>query len=91
MKLLDELYAYREMIVSLVHRDLKGRYKNSVLGFAWTFVNPLLQLAVYTAVFSTIMRMGIKDYYSSKISQKIDDNDNDHLNLQDNENDNEDD
>ncbi len=63
MKPLDELYAYREMIVSLVHRDLKGRYKNSVLGFAWTFVNPLLQLAVYTVVFSTIMRMGIKDYY----------------------------
>ena len=63
MKILDELYAYREMIVSLVHRDLKGRYKNSVLGFAWTFVNPLLQLVVYTVVFSTIMKMGIKDYY----------------------------
>ena len=51
------------MIVSLIHRDLKGRYKNSVLGFAWTFVNPLLQLVVYTIVFSTIMKMGIKDYY----------------------------
>ncbi len=63
MKLLDELYAYREMIASLIHRDLKGRYKNSVLGFAWTFVNPLLQLVVYTVVFSTIMRMGISDYY----------------------------
>lgn len=63
MKILDELYAYREMIISLVHRDLKGRYKNSVLGFAWTFVNPLLQLAVYTVVFSTIMKMGIRDYY----------------------------
>ena len=63
MRVLDELYAYREMIASLIHRDLKGRYKNSVLGFAWTFVNPLLQLVVYTVVFSTIMRMGIKDYY----------------------------
>ncbi len=63
MKLIDELYAYREMIISLVHRDLKGRYKNSVLGFAWTFVNPLLQLVVYTVVFSTIIRMGIRDYY----------------------------
>ena len=47
MKLLNELYAYREMIFSLVRRDLKGRYKGSVLGFLWTFINPLLQLLVY--------------------------------------------
>jgi len=58
-----EIYAYREMIVSLVKRDLKGRYKGSALGFFWTFLNPLLQLAVYTMVFSVIMRSGIKDYY----------------------------
>ena len=63
MKLLNELYAYREMIFSLVRRDLKGRYKGSVLGFLWTFINPLLQLLVYTFVFSTVMRMGIEDYY----------------------------
>lgn len=58
-----EIYAYREMIFSLVRRDLKGRYKGSALGFLWTFLNPLLQLAVYTMVFSTIMRAGIEDYY----------------------------
>ncbi len=58
-----ELYAYREMIFSLVRRDLKGRYKGSALGFLWTFLNPLLQLAVYTMVFSVIMRAGIEDYY----------------------------
>ncbi len=63
MKIIKEIYAYREMVYSLVHRDLKGRYKGSVLGFAWTFLNPLLQLAVYTLVFSIIMRNGIKDYY----------------------------
>lgn len=63
MKLIKELYAYREMIFSLVKRDLKGRYKGSVLGFLWTFINPLLQLLVYTFVFSTVMRMGIDDYY----------------------------
>jgi ABC-2 type transport system permease protein len=51
------------MIFSLVKRDLKGRYKGSALGFLWTFLNPLLQLAVYTMVFSVIMRAGIKDYY----------------------------
>ncbi len=60
---IKEIYAYREMIVSLVRRDLKGRYKGSVLGFLWTFLNPLLQLAVYTMVFSTIMRAGIENYY----------------------------
>lgn len=63
MKTFKELYAYREMIFSLVRRDLQGRYKGSVLGFFWTFLNPLLQLVVYTLVFSVIMRNGIKDYY----------------------------
>ena len=58
-----EIYAYREMIFSLVKRDLKGRYKGSALGFVWTFLNPLFQLAVYTMVFSVIMRAGIEDYY----------------------------
>ncbi len=63
MKLIKEIYAYREMIFSLVRRDLKGRYKGSVLGFLWTFINPLLQLLVYTFVFSIVMRNGIEDYY----------------------------
>ncbi len=63
MQVLKEIYAYREMIFSLVKRDLRGRYKGSALGFAWTFISPLLQLGVYTLVFSVIMRNGIKDYY----------------------------
>ena len=63
MNKLAEIYQYRTMIASLIQRDLRGRYKGSVLGFAWTFLNPLLQLVVYTVVFSTIMRAGIEDYY----------------------------
>nr|MBR6761938.1 ABC transporter permease [Oscillospiraceae bacterium] len=63
MRLFRELYLYREMISSLVRKDLKGRYKGSVLGFLWTFLNPLLQLLVYTVVFSYIMRSGIEHYY----------------------------
>lgn len=63
MNIIKELYAYREMIFSLVRRDLKGRYKGSALGFLWTFINPLLQLGVYTMVFSVIMRSNIEDYY----------------------------
>lgn len=63
MKTITELYNYREMLFSLVRRDLKGRYKGSVLGFFWTFLNPLLQLCVYTFVFSVIMQNGIEQYY----------------------------
>ena len=63
MKTIKELYDYREMIFSLVRRDLQGRYKGSVLGFFWTFLNPLLQLGVYTLVFSVIMRNDIEEYY----------------------------
>ena len=63
MKSLKELYEYRQMIYSLVRRELRGRYKGSVLGFLWTFINPLLQLLVYTLVFSVIMRSDIDKYY----------------------------
>ena len=63
MKSLKELWQYREMIVTLVKRDLKSRYKGSVLGFFWMFLNPLLQLFVYTIVFSSILRMGIDKFY----------------------------
>ena len=63
MTLIKELWQYREMIKSLVKRDLKSRYKGSVLGFFWMLLNPLLQLFIYTIVFSTIMRMGIDKFY----------------------------
>lgn len=63
MQTIKELYNYREMIFSLVKRDLRGRYKGSALGFLWTFLNPLLQLGVYTVVFSLIMRSDIDKYY----------------------------
>lgn len=63
MKDLKELFAYRQMVFSLVKRDLRGRYKGSVLGFLWTFINPLMQMLVYTLVFSVIMKSNIEKYY----------------------------
>ena len=57
-----EVWRYRGMIFSLVRRELRGRYKRSFLGFAWTFLNPLMQLLVYTIVFSSILRVGVKNY-----------------------------
>lgn len=63
MKVIKELYNYREMIFSLVRKDLRGRYKGSVLGFLWTFINPLFQLIIYTIVFSVILKSDIEKYY----------------------------
>ena len=63
MNKLKEIYEYRLMVYSLVKRDLRGKYKGSVLGFMWTFVNPLLQLLVYNMVFSIIMRAGVEKFY----------------------------
>jgi len=52
---LATLTRYRGLIQSLVVRDLKARYRGSVLGFFWSFVNPLLLLSIYTFVFSYIL------------------------------------
>ena len=60
---LKELWEYRTMIRTLVHKDLRGRYQASVLGFLWTFIVPLCQLAVYTVVFGTILKNDIDKFY----------------------------
>jgi lipopolysaccharide transport system permease protein len=57
-----EVLRFRELVVLLVLRDLKVRYKRSVLGMAWTLLNPLLQMAVYTVVFSKVIRLGVPNY-----------------------------
>ncbi len=49
---LAELWRYRELVRNLVARDLKVRYKNSVLGVAWSWLNPLLMMMVFTVVFT---------------------------------------
>jgi lipopolysaccharide transport system permease protein len=49
------LVRYRVLIQTLVVRELKARYRGSVLGFFWSFINPLLQLFIYWFVFSYIM------------------------------------
>lgn len=49
-----ELYRFRDLLYYLVVRELKARYKGSLLGFLWTLVNPLLMMLVFTAVFTVI-------------------------------------
>ena len=60
---LREIWEYRTMIRSLVHKDLRGRYQASVLGFLWTFIVPLCQLLVYTVVFGFILPNNIEKFY----------------------------
>ncbi|MGH9159905.1 MAG: ABC transporter permease [Vicinamibacteraceae bacterium] len=52
---LRQLVRYRALIQSLVARELKARYRGSVLGFFWSFINPLLLLLIYTFVFSVVL------------------------------------
>src|SRR5215212_11777634 len=51
---LSSLFRYRALVQSLVARDLKARYRGSVLGFFWSFVNPLLLLLIYTFIFTVV-------------------------------------
>jgi ABC-type polysaccharide/polyol phosphate export permease len=59
---LKELYKYRDLLKQLVVRDLKVRYKNSVLGFFWSLANPLVQVATITIVIKYVMRLDIPNY-----------------------------
>jgi len=56
VKNLKELYRYRVLIQNLVSRELKARYRGTVLGFLWSFFNPLLLMSVYTIVFGFILK-----------------------------------
>lgn len=63
IKRVKEIFEYREMIINLVKRDLRGKYKGSALGFLWTFISPLCQIIVYTIVFSIIVRNNLENFY----------------------------
>ncbi len=53
-RLAHSLFRYRSLLATLTSRELKARYRGSVLGYVWSLVNPLLLLVVYTFVFSKI-------------------------------------
>jgi lipopolysaccharide transport system permease protein len=57
-----ELTGYRELIVNLVVRELKARYKNSALGFLWSLLNPLGMMLVFTVVFTVMMPSNIERF-----------------------------
>ncbi len=64
---LVELWQYRELLLSLTSRDLKVRYKNSVLGIAWSLLNPLLMMLVFTVVYAVLLGQANRPDYAAFI------------------------
>src|SRR5579875_2507237 len=62
IELVRDSIRYRELIWALALKELKIRYKRSVLGFLWALLNPLLLMLVLTVVFSTVMGASIPHY-----------------------------
>ena len=62
MNVFRELYNYRELLKTNIKKEIRGKYKGSWLGILWTFLNPLLMLAVYAFVFPYILRVKVENY-----------------------------
>jgi lipopolysaccharide transport system permease protein len=58
----DNLRHTADVVIVLAQRDFKVRYRNSVLGFLWSLLNPLAYMAVLTLVFSLLLRVNIPDF-----------------------------
>src|SRR3954463_10048462 len=61
-QMLRDFHKYRELIWALAMKELRIRYKRSSLGFLWALLNPLLMMLILTAVFSTVMRIPVRNY-----------------------------
>ena len=59
---LGELWRARELFVFLVRKEIKVKYKNSVLGFLWSMLNPALTLAVFYVLFTFFLPNGIPNF-----------------------------
>lgn len=59
---LKDCYRFKQLIYELVARDIKVRYRRSVLGVLWTILTPMLQMMVMTMVFSKLFRFEIENY-----------------------------
>lgn len=59
---IKQLLRQRVLIENLVAREVKARYRGSLLGFLWSFLNPLLMILVYSVVFSVFLRFQVEHY-----------------------------
>lgn len=65
---LGQVWRYRELLRSLVVRNLKVKYQRSLLGFVWTLVNPLLTVSILVLVFSHVVRIPVPHYWAFVLS-----------------------
>ena len=65
MTVYADLFRYRELFASLFRRDLRAKYRGSVLGLAWSLAHPLVLMVVYLVVFSVLWRADVAsgDHY----------------------------
>ena len=54
--LAKSILIHRQLIIQMIKREVVGRYKGSVFGLAWSFLNPILMLTIYTFVFSVVFK-----------------------------------
>ena len=62
MGIYGDVFRYRELFASLFRRDLRAKYKGSVLGLAWSLAHPLVLMAVYLVVFSVLWKATATDF-----------------------------
>lgn len=62
MDFFKKIYNYRELFKSNVKKEIRGKYKGSILGVLWSFINPLLMVLVYAIVFPYIMKIETPNY-----------------------------
>ena len=59
---ITNFYKYKSLLSELVQRDIKIKYRRSVLGILWSFLDPLLSMIVLTIIFSTLFSKTIPNY-----------------------------
>lgn len=64
--LLGSLWSHRQLISQMTRREVVGRYKGSVMGLLWSFLNPVLMLVIYTFVFSVVFKARWGDGHETK-------------------------
>jgi ABC-type polysaccharide/polyol phosphate export permease len=65
---LGQVWRFRELLRSLIIRNLKVKYQRSLLGFIWTLLNPLFTVAILVLVFSHVVRIPLPDYWAFVLS-----------------------
>jgi lipopolysaccharide transport system permease protein len=67
--LVKNLWRYRGLIAQFTRREIEGRYRSSFLGFAWSFVQPVVLLVIYTFVFGVVLKARWPDTRTDRLSE----------------------